>query len=508
MYFDRILISNFGDYNNQLTNNRDNYINLKKNRIFKNDPLSVTKPSNLFVSTNMENTSNTYTSYLKTESPDYFMYSRGESSNTNIEDDPTLSNNIKRTYENNNRMGSGIISPLDSPNYYSPYDTPLGSPTKLVSSYDYPLSSPIKIVSPTLSPYLANPYSDKVRLNSDFEDVEYNTSFSLRDNTNEFGLNNNSNNNYNNKEIEENEDEDVIIHNKENNSLLNHKMKDVIPNTLTLPPFRTDKEYNIKSNNYKLTSDYLIDESESVSQYSRISYSHQSKESKGSFYFNTGKENDSSSQYNRNSLSHKKKMSKGSFYFPTSQSQKVYTRSINSIIDPSKLNVSNSINYHKNINSINTNNSNSSYSSNKNSSNNNNNNNIKNCNDDNKSLNFNQSYNLNDDKSFNTESSITSFIQSNFNSTSSSYEKVYTERNIDKSYDKSYDSFSDQSYNSSTDKLCDNCTDVSLKNNSITEDNSINNVKNVNRMLQKMSTLRVDDTGLIDVNKKFKYNNS
>ncbi|KAL6616923.1 hypothetical protein LY90DRAFT_663883 [Neocallimastix californiae] len=332
IYFDRILLENFGDPRDSMSNSQKNqniYRNLKENRIFKEDPLSVTKPSNLFISSNMESNSNTYSSYLKSKSPEYFMYSRGESSNTNLEDDPTISNNIRSTLKINvNRLGSvesnsnNIELFKGSPNYYySPYDTPLGSPKKGLSIFDYPILSPKGLNSPgSKSPFSANIYSDKARLNSDFDDFDDDVALPLKNDIIRIGSGNSNGNGRSNDK------------NKKNIENIS-STGSTIPSTLTLPPFRTERENN-NNNSNTIFTEYSQDDATSFSQYSKNSLTHRrGQPSKGSFFFNSGKENDSFGvNNNRSSLTHQRTLSKGSSFFSTPKMQQVSTRSVSKIL--------------------------------------------------------------------------------------------------------------------------------------------------------------------------------
>lgn len=158
IYFDNILISHSDDNSrNSPSFNKKNYINLKDNRIFKTDPLSVTKPTDLFVSSNMESSSSTFNSVLNSKNKDHFLYSHGSSSNTmNFEEDPTLSNNIKSTF-GMSQMDNNDPTKYETPNYYVSYNPSIGSPK-------------MKMVSPVAD--ISNPYiTDKERL---YKEYNYN----------------------------------------------------------------------------------------------------------------------------------------------------------------------------------------------------------------------------------------------------------------------------------------------------------------------------------------------
>lgn len=193
-----------------------------------------------------------------------------------------------------------------------------------------------------------------------------------------------------------------------------------------------------------MTIELLPDENQSY--YSRSTLSHKGS-SPSSYYYNSLSRKPSFGQQSKSTFSHKKTYSKGSSLLTIPKIQQVSTRSVNTVDF-----------YHNNFDL---------------------------------SLNRNYNGNNNNDLSLITESSISSFIHSTTNNPQNG-------KNMDHSFDKSPDRSYDRSFESNN-----NSTDYSTTNSINLDDSSINNVRNVNLMLRRMSSLNINNNGLIEVEKKY-----
>ncbi|OUM64304.1 hypothetical protein PIROE2DRAFT_8923 [Piromyces sp. E2] len=207
---------------------------MNNKRIFKTDPLSATKPTDLFVSSNVDNSYN----YLSTKGRDYFLYSNDESLNQKV------------SSFNPNRMSNDFIHPyqdninLINKDQYFVTSSSLSSEPLLLSQSNNVGSLP-RGLPPVAD--LRNPILDSTRANNEFG---YGQNVYL--------------------------EEDVNDLQEANGIDQGNAYYPEYQQNLTLPPFRTQNyDGNLKDNS-KNTFD-------SVSVYSKAS--HARTVSKGSFYF-------------------------------------------------------------------------------------------------------------------------------------------------------------------------------------------------------------------------------
>ncbi|ORX80445.1 hypothetical protein BCR32DRAFT_293843 [Anaeromyces robustus] len=425
MYFDRILFYNFGDDSTNFGSNEESYINVKKNKKLQRNLSNVQKPNNLYIQGDIGSSP----TYFSSKNKDYMFFSRGETSNVNININNIsnidlnsaiksnhISNNAENDENNENDKNNENIYLKNNELYKTIHKNNVVSP--ISTDVNYSLASPGKFsnTSDNISPISS--YSDRRRLTD----------------SNRYKLG---------SEVEEEEENDdlhsplkyrsEIYDIPSSSEQLDEINKALKKNYLyhILHPFKKGKN----NNNLDLN----------ISSDKKNNYNNKKFLNRGLDTFT-----ESSECSSMNSKGSKISQKEFSFYHSNVPTPKIQSSKFSLNTDTSS---SNSPTFYINNNKNNTN-----------TNNNNNNNN----NGSNRSIHYHHNSN---EVSLTTDSTVSSLLRSTLNYPSPK------EKSLDRSIiERSFDKYTD--YNNSS---------------IFEDDNSINNVKNVNRMLQKMSALNVKD---------------